>query len=73
MIKFKIHGSMYEPSSDGADKSGYIHFWDVIEAPTAQEAMEMAWEDYGDYNTLEVAGTVTSKADEKSWLANNPD
>jgi hypothetical protein len=35
--------------------------------------MEMAWEDYGDYNTLEVAGTVTSKADEKSWLANNPD
>jgi hypothetical protein len=71
MPKFKVHGMLYEPSCDGADKNGYIHFFDVIEAPTKSEAMSMAWEDYGEYNTLDVAGTITSPLDAIAWLARN--
>lgn len=71
MPKFKIHGSLYEPSCDGADKNGYIHFWDVFDAPTESEAREMAYEDYGEYNALEMAGIIKDKADEKAWLAKN--
>jgi len=73
MPKFKIHGMLYEPDCDGADKNGYIHFYDVFDAPTQESAMEMAYEDYGEYNALQVCGTVSGKTDEKIWLAQNPD
>ena len=73
MPKFKIHGSMYEPSCDGADRNGYIHFWDVVDAPTQEEAMAMTYEDYGEYNTLDVNGTADTIADELNWLSKNPD
>jgi len=63
---------MYEPGEDnGSDKNGYIHFWDVVEAKDEKEAMQIAWEDYGDYNTLEVAGVAKSKHDEQLWLKKN--
>jgi hypothetical protein len=72
MPKYKIHGSLYEPSSDGADKNGYIHFWDVVDAPTETEAKTLTAEDYGDYMTLEGHGEASSARDEKAWLARNP-
>jgi len=71
--KFKVHGFMYEPGTDnGSDANGYIHFYDVVEAINETNARQIAWEDYGDYNTLEIHGVVASKADEKAWLAKNP-
>jgi len=73
MPKYKIHGFLYEPSADGVDKNGYLHFWDVVEAPTVKEAYEMTWEDYGEYNTLECAGEAKSKHDEQLWLKQNAD
>ena len=74
MPKFKIHGFMFEPGTDnGSDRNGYIHFYDVIEAPAEDEAFGIAYEDYGEYNTLECAGIAKTKADEKAWLAKNPD
>ena len=72
-LKFMLHGMLYEPSCDGADKNGYIHFYDVFEAESQDEAMNMAFEDYGDYNTIEFGGIANTKADEKKWLARNPD
>jgi hypothetical protein len=71
MPKYKIHGFLYEPSCDGAGKDGYIHFWEVIEAPTQDEAVEMAKEDYGEYNTLICHGTVANQTDEDRWLGQN--
>lgn len=73
MPKFKVHGSMYEPSSDGANADGYLNFWDVVEADDEQEAIEIAKEDYGDYNHVTIHGTVKSETDETKWLARNPD
>lgn len=72
MPKFKIHGFLYEPG-EGADKNGYIRFWDVVEASTENEAKQLTAEDYGEYMTLEIHGTATSKKDEEAWLAKNPD
>jgi hypothetical protein len=73
MPRFKIHGFMFEPSSDGADKNGYIHFYDVVEAETQTEASDITYEDYGEYNTLEFHGEAKNKSDEKAWIARNPD
>ena len=69
--KFKVTGSIYEPSCDGADRDGYLRFWDVIEAEDALEAVELAKEDYGDYMAVEHEGEVKSNDDEKKWLARN--
>jgi hypothetical protein len=72
MPKFKVHGSFYGPNEEGANKEGYIEFWDVIEADTETEAIEMAKEDYGDYNAISCSGTVRNHADEIAWVARNP-
>lgn len=69
--KFKLHGHLYEPSCDGADKNGYIHFYEVIEASSATEAIAIAKEDYGDYNTVESHGEIIGPLDEQTWLARN--
>lgn len=73
MPKFKVHGFMYEPSCDGADKNGYIHFYDVVEAADQKEAYAIAWEDYGEYNTLDCDGIAKNKHDEQLWLKRNAD
>jgi len=71
MPRYKVTGSFYEPG-EFAGKDGYIRFWDVIEADTGQDAIEMALEDYGDFNHVTCEGEIVSKADEKEWLAKNP-
>jgi hypothetical protein len=71
--RHKVHGFLLEPSSDGADKNGYIHFYDVIEADSQDEAFRMAYEDYGEYNTLEHHGIARTDAEVEDWLAKNPD
>jgi hypothetical protein len=71
--RYRIHGSLYEPSCDGADKDGYIHFWEVVDAPTADEALAITHENYGEYNTLHVHGIAHNAADAKSWLGQNDD
>ena len=73
MNKYKIHGSLYEPGAEGCDREGYIHFFDIFEAENEAEAKQMAWEDYGEYNHLDVDGFARSKDEEKAWIARNED
>lgn len=73
MPKFRVLGQLYEPSCDGADKDGYIRFWDVVEAVDTDEAIELTRENYGEYNSITVYGEATNEAEEKAWLAKNPD
>lgn len=68
---FKVTGSIYEPGGLGADASGYVSFWDVVEAADEAEAVALTEEDYGEYMNVACAGAAKSKSDEEAWLAKN--
>src|SRR5580765_6266886 len=71
--KYMVHGHWYAgPGEEGVDRQGYIHFYDIMIATSPEAAKEMAAEDYGDYNYIEVVGIAKDKTQEKSWLAKNP-
>jgi len=71
--RYMVHGHWYAgPDEEGGDKQGYIHFYDIMIATSPEAAKEMAAEDYGDYNYIEVVGIAKDNAQEKSWIAKNP-
>ena len=70
--KYMVRGSIYEPSCDGADKDGYLIFYEVYIARSEQEAIAKAGQDYGEMNTIRVHGVAKNKEQEKAWIARNP-
>jgi len=69
--RYLVRGSFYGPNEDGADKDGYIRFWDVVSATSPELAKQMTEEDYGDYNNIEVVSIADNKKHEEHWLRKN--
>jgi hypothetical protein len=69
MYKFKLHGTMYEPFSDGTYT--WIHIWEVIEAEDLEEALEIFCDLNGELYVLEFDGFAETDVDEESYLKKN--
>jgi len=71
--RYMVRGSWYGgPNEDGADKDGYLIFYDIVTATNEEDAIADTAENYGEHNTIRVHGIAKDKAAEEAWLARNP-